>query len=288
MKKSLIISFFIAQALIIRSQDNFFYGDTILEINQMKFETKGAMSYRDRFKTQVLITNLTDSFKIIDPADIKISCNQTAMPIRESKYMVIPPKCTRKFRFVAENSNFKYDRLNASISKINTTGKIESVYFPKEFILDAEAVKAIERDQFPMTSVGPLQLRLKSFSYKPNGTMVAKVAVLYNSSNFLGMHVKKIKLLASNGKTFVNKNQSDRSLYYYKESKEIVLTLEFENPYGSAPFWQADKLVFEDVFVEYKIDTGTGKQEIGFTKTGEGKGNAPKDAKEKDIEVIED
>jgi hypothetical protein len=267
---------------------NFFYGDTVLEVNHLKIETKGAMSYRDRFKTGVWITNLSDSFKIIDPVDVKLTYNERTAPIHESKLKVIPPKTTRKFRFTAQGSDFKSNRLKATISKISTTGKVESVYSPKEFVLDAAAVKAIDQDQFPVTAVGPLQLKLKSFNYKGNGTLVVKVAVAYNSDRFLGMNVKKIKLLTSNGKTLVNMKQTARSLYYYKERKEIVLGLEFENPYGYATSGQADRLVFDDVFVEYNTNGGTDKQEIGFIKKGEGKGNPPKEEKEKDIEVIED
>jgi hypothetical protein len=290
MRKPGYILLFTLLSLNFFSQEdvNFFYKDTVLEINRMKIETKGAMAYRDRFKTGVWITNLTDSFKIIDPADVKITYNQNTTPIHESRLMVIPPKSTKKYRFSTQGSDFKSINLKATISQINTIGKVESVYSPKEFILDAASTKAIDHNKPQITAIGPLQLKLKGFAYKGNGTLVVKLGVLYNSDNFLGINVKKIKLLSSNGKTLINMKQTARSLYYYREKKELVLTLEFENPYGYSTTGQADKLMLEDVFLEYKIDADKDKKEINLTKNGEGKGNPQKDEKEKDIEVIED
>lgn len=267
---------------------NFYFADTIVEVNQMKVEYKLPMAYGDKFKVQTYITNLTDSFKIIEPSEIQFSADGKPISMTGVRLLVIPPKCTRKFRILAEGSNFKNNQVKTSINSVQTTSKIETVYSPKEIILDKEALKFIDRDVFPTSTVGALQIKLKKFVYKPNGVLIVKLAVTYSGSSFLGMHVKKIKLISSTGKTYVNQNQTTGSLYYRKEKKEMGLTLEFENPYGTSKDFKADKLNFEDVFVEYALDKNSDKKEFIFTKKGEGLGNAPKDEKEKDIEVIED
>jgi hypothetical protein len=267
---------------------NFYFADTIVEVNQMKIEYKLPMAYGDKFKVQTYITNLTDSFKILAPADIEFTSGGKTVRANGTRLLVIPPKCTKKFRLLAEGANFKNTEVKTSLNNVQTTSKIENIYSPKEIILDKAALRSIEQALFPTSTVGPLQIKLKKFTYKPNGVLSVRLIVSYTGEDFLGIHVKKIKLISSEGKTYINQNQTTGSLYYKKEKKEMGLTLEFENPYGLSKDFKSDKLVFDDVFAGYAIDKNSDKKEFTFTKNGEGLGNAPKDEKEKDIEVIED
>jgi hypothetical protein len=289
MKKTIIFIFSLINSIFCLSQDNinFYYGETILEINHMKFELKMPMAYRQKFKSTLFVTNLTDSFKIITPSDIKIITNDKEVTANGKYLFIVPPKCTRKFKLIGEESNFKSNQIKTTITNIKTTGKIVTVYQPKGFILDKSSFRLIEDDNFPTSGVGPLQLKLKRFDYKSDGTIIAKVSVSYTGEKFLGIYAKKIRLIDSNGKIYINQNQESGALFYRKEKKQMMLTLVFENPYGKSKDYRSDNIQFEEVFVEYQTDISPEINEFILIKNGEGKGD-PKDEKEKDIEVIED
>ncbi len=266
---------------------NYFFGDTIIEFNQLKFDFRGAMSYKDRFKSPVYITNFTDSFKIITPLDFQIiKDGGYKMAITNKTQIVIAPKSTQKYRITNEGTNFKTNILRFSITNIQTTSKVEMIYAIKEIILDKTLHDQLENDVFLNNKIGPLELTLKAFEYKAKGTVSVTFKVKYFSENFLAIYAKKIKLIDSNGKVYTNHKTGP--IYYRKEKRETNLTLEFENPYGVSKEFKADKLIFEDVFQEYAINKNSDTKEFILIKKGEGKGNPPKDDKEKDIEVIED
>lgn len=271
------------------SQDeiNYFYGDTVIEFNQMKFDFRGAMSYKDKFKSPLYITNFTDSFKIISPIDFKlIKEDGNKMGMTNKTQFIIAPKSTQRFRITNEGSNFKSKTLRFSISNVQTTSKIEMIYSINEITLDKNLHDQLEKDIFLNRTVGPFELTLKDFEYKNKGTVTVSFKVKYFSEKFLAIQAKKIKLIDSNGKIYTNHKTGP--IYYRKEKRETNLVLEFENPYGISKDIKADKLIFEDVFVEYALDTNSNTKEFILIKIGEGKGNPPKDDKEKEIEMIED
>src|SRR6202008_3222446 len=111
--KHFLTAFFFLLIVSVRSQENlnFFYGDTIFEYSHMKFEFKETMAYKTKFKSNVYITNFTDSFKIISPYDVKISKGDYAVTLSNRGEFVVPPKSTRRFRFNTDGSGFKYDKI---------------------------------------------------------------------------------------------------------------------------------------------------------------------------------
>lgn len=284
-KKSAIIFFLSLFVLPAFSQDkpkyltNFFFGDTIVEVGHIKIEYKFPMAYGDRFKVQAYMTNLTDSFKIIEPSDFKFTSEGTAYGVNRNNPLVIPPKTTRRFRLVAKGTTFKHNQIKTSITNIQTSGKIKNIYAPKELMLKRGSQTSV---------IEPLKLRLEQYEYKSKDILIVHVGVSYSGSEFLGIHVKKIKVISSDGKAFVNKKQTRNSLYYNKDKKEVMLLLEFENPRGTSKKTGDDRVIFDDVFVEYNLDKNPENHEFIFIKNGEGLGNPPKEDKEKDIEVIED
>ena len=145
-------------------------------------------------------------------------------------------------------------------------------------------------DQFPFCNVSNLQITLKSFKYTPQGEIIVKLVVSYNGEKFLGIHIKKAKIITPEGKSVVNVNQESGSLYYRKQRSHQNITLEFANPNGLSQQLKGDQLVLEDVFCEYESSADLTPFEFNFIKTSEGRGKIPEEEKEKrkEIEVIED
>jgi hypothetical protein len=266
---------------------NFFYGDTVIEFNQLKFEFKGTMAYKDKFKSPLYITNFTDSFKIISPGDFKLTKEDgSAYSLSNKADFIIPPKASKRFRILYEGSNFKNRKLTLTISNIQTSINVATVYTLKEFILDKALYKQLDDNLLLTNSVGALAVTIKNFEYKEKGTVSVTLKIKYSDQDFLAIFAKKIKLIDANGKEYVNHKTGP--IYYRKEKKETNLVLEFENPYGQTRECKSDRLILDDVFVVYKL--GQIKEKLVFTvsKKSEGLGNPPKEEKEKDIEVIED
>ncbi len=286
----IFLLFLISKGIHSQSKLNYFYADTIFEYSNMKIDVKDAISYRDKFKAQLFFTNLSDSFKIIEPTAIKIFRDNNPICANMKNVFVIPPKCTRKFRLAFGDGNYKYDKIKTVFSKVKTTGKIESIYSPKALIITSSTTANIEQKQFPISSVGNLTLTLKSLKYTPEGKIKIKLNIAFSGKNFLGMHVLKIKIKTDDGKTALNNNQQTSSLYYKKEKSSMNITLEFDNPKGAINILNNAQLILDDVFVEYAVEENTTPFEFFISKKGEGKGNETKEEKEqeKDIEVIED
>jgi hypothetical protein len=280
------ILFLVSKIMFSQSKLNYFYSDTVFEYSDVKVDIKDAMAYKDHFKTNIIFTNLSDSFKIIEPNDIKIYKGNNGIESNIRYSIVIPPKGSKKVRIVLKDLNFKYDKIKAEFSKITTTGKIESIYNPKAFSIDATTLFKIENKEFPSSSVGPLFLSVKALKYLPEGIIRVKLNVSYTGKRFLGMYIKKVKINTPDGKTESNINQQASSLYYRKDKNSMNFTLEFKNPNGGTTPLNNAIIILEDVFVEYNTKEDNTPFNFYLVKKGEGKGDETKE--EKDIEVIED
>ncbi len=264
------------------------YADTIFQFDQMRIAAKG-ISYKTFGKVYLNVTNLTDSFKIIYPKDVSISDIYGKQFTVNSKTMfVIPPKTTRRYMFVVENSEFKAESLNVIISAVHTTGKIESIYQFSPFILNQSTFDLIDKSkQFPIVNVGNLSLTLKNFEYFARGNMAGQIVVKYNGNKFLGVFATNITLTTMEGKSFVNHKQTASSLYYNPNKKEMKLNFNFENPYGSSIILKEDKLLTENVFVEYNTYSNNAPLQFKLRKKSENELKNEEEKKE-DIEVIEE
>ncbi|MES2513575.1 MAG: hypothetical protein V4580_05495 [Bacteroidota bacterium] len=289
MKKLTYLFLFLLPSVTNFAQDdvNFFYGDTVIEFNQMKFEFKGIMAYKDKFKSPLYITNFTDSFKIISPGNFTLTKEDgSTYSLSNKADFIIPPKASKRFRILYDGSDFKTRKLTLTISNIQTSINVVTVYSVKEFILDKALYKQLDENLTQTNTVGSLTVTIKNFEYKEKGTVSVTLKIKYSDQDFLAIFAKKIKLIDINGKEYINHKTGP--IYYRKEKKETNLVLEFENPYGRTRECKSDRLVLDDVFVLYKL--GQIKEKLSFTvlKKSEGFGNPPKEEKEKDIEVIED
>lgn len=289
-KNIVLLVILISKITFSQSKLNYFYSDTIFEYSNMKVDVIGAMAYREHFKTQINFTNLTDSFKIIEPNDIKIFKENNGLGSNIRYSIVVPPKGTKRIRVVLKDLNFKYDKIKAEFSKITTTGKIENIYNPRAISIDAGTTFKIENKEFPTTSVGPLYLTVKAIKYMPEGMIRVKLNVVYTGKKFLGMYIRKAKIVTPDGKTETNNNQQTSSLYYRKDKSSMNITLEFKNPNGGITPLNNTELILEDIFVEYDTKEDNTPFNFYLVKKGEGKGDETKEEKEKekDIDVIED
>lgn len=231
----------------------FVYRDTVVESNQLRFETRTCVAYRQFGKIILEITNLTDSFKIIYPWDISIS-DVTGRQVRlqDKKPYVIPPKATRKCRFVAESNDFKAGTLRVEIGAVHTTGRALNVYSFPPFILDAATFDMVEKNVMPLVAIGPVTLKLKNFKYYSKGNVRVWLSVFYSGDLFLGAHCNKISLKSADGKVTMQAfTPRNNAFFFDKKRRELRLTLKFENPGSNAEKPMGEKLILDDVFVEY-------------------------------------
>lgn len=272
MKTLLFVTIFSLVSCFIYSQKNtFFYTDTIFEINQLKFEFKESESFKEKFRATVNITNLSDSFKIINSSEICINLNDTKIKSSNESDFVIEPKSTKTFLLKFNDANFKENKLNFEISNIHTTGKVESIYSPPKFVLDKNAMLEAKYKLFTPLLKGNLNLIVKDIIYDKAGFLLVALSVEYTGNQFLGINYRKIKIKTSDGRVFVNHKQGD--MYKYHDSKAKNSYLKFENPRGNSSKCKDDVLILDDVFVEYNIINSQQTTSFSLTKGKIGKRN---------------
>lgn len=242
----------------------FVYRDTVVETNQLRFEIRICVAYRQFGKIILEITNLTDSFKIIYPKDISISdITGRQVTLQDKKPYVIPPKATRKCRFVAESNDFKAGELKVEIGAVHTTGPAVNVYAFPPFILDAATFDMVEKNVMPLVALGPVTLKLKNFKYYSKGNVRVWLSVFYSGDLFLGAHCNNISLKSADGKiTMQAFTPRNNAFFFDKKRKELKLTLKFENPGSNAVKPMGEKLMLDNVFIEYP--TYEKKDKISF------------------------
>ncbi len=291
MKKVLSLVLFLAFNMAFSQKDlHFFYSDTIMEIDHMRCELKVGMAYgEDLFKAHLLLTNFTDSFKVINPSNIQLKIsNGKTYALTNKGLFVIPPKGTEKFRIRFQGANFKEAKLELLIADIQTSGSPINFYNFGAFKLNEEFIRSQKEKNVPHKVMGPLDVYIKSFGYRAsNGELTARIGVHYNGSNFLGFFLNNIKAKDAKGVVYINKRMNAH--YYKAEKKEVNIPVLFDvkNPEGDKQL--SDEISIDNVFAEYYLTTNKQVYTITMHKNGEGKGN-PKNNDEKtdDIEVIED
>ncbi len=291
MRRLFILSVFIFNSISSFSQKdlNYFYSDTIWEMDHMRCELRGAMAYNDdAFKAQLIFTNFSDSFKVITPSNIQIKLpGGEAYPLKHNGLFVIPPKGTERIRLKFIATNFKSKQLELNISDIQTSGSPLSFYNFGTTELNEDLKKALKEKMFNHRVVGPIDMYIKTFSYKSNGNLVVKMIVKYNNPNFLGFFLKNLKAKDLKGNLYVN---TKIAVHHYRtEKREVVVTAVFDTRDPSAEKIMKDAIIIDNVFAEYLLTTNKNIHRFILNKSGEGKGN-PKnnDEKTEDIEVIED
>lgn len=298
MNKKLYFAFllcFLAFGAFSQKDLNFFYRDTIMEVEGMKLEIKQSFSNLDQLKYICTFTNLTDNFKVIKPEDIvcytvdnKVITNATA----HKKMYVIPPKTSRKLRlyFKEKEANFRGNIMNLAFNAVYTTGPVEAVYELGDLEVSLESLEAIKKKDAEIGyEVGPVKVMLSNLAYDEDRINV-KVKIFYSGNKFLGINFPKFKLKEADGVTYVNMYKKEAYFHFQPENKYQNHTLVFENPTGEKNVKnRKDYLNFKDVFTEYSLNKNDKPFVFQLYKFGEGKGGPPKQDEDKgdDLEVVD-
>ncbi len=270
------------------SQKKTAYSDTIFQYDQMRISCRG-LAYRGFGRFIMNVTNLTDSFKIIHSADVSIAdIKGQQIPIISKIPCIVPPKATRRFSLVAEAKDFKGDFLKIVISNIHTTGEIDTIYDFQPISLELATFKLIdEKKQFPTLTNGALTVKLNNYEYFMKGNVGGQLVVSYTGNKFLSIYAKNITLQTPEGKIYVNHRQTMNSLSYINGKKEMKLVLDFENPNGASREMKGDKLILENVFIEYNTYSLNKPLELKLYKKGEEEFKGEEEKKE-DIEMLQE
>ena len=131
-----------AQTKPAETEKKFYYKDTTFEYNGNKYEVSRVVSAETYFKCAVTVTNISDNFIVINPADIfgtTSSVVKTASLVK--KMAVIAPKFTKKFTIKLEGKDFRANEINIDITKMQLTGKMVAEYQLTDLIITKENMR---------------------------------------------------------------------------------------------------------------------------------------------------
>jgi hypothetical protein len=256
------------------------YSDTIFEIDQLKFKITETYAFRDKVKTTIILYNQSDNFKIIHSEDFTImDSDSNRIIVNAKKPIVIAPKTSKKIGLLAETkASFKLYDIKIVLNKIYTTGNPVSVFKPNLFNLHEEGLESWRNDVLEIT-------RTKCVN-AGNGITKAYFKVAYSGGKFLGIYGANTTQLSANGSSYKNTFKKSQITYYPDEKAAMTLLCEFENPASNFSGANCDKLIFENVFIEYQSTSSAKPFEFHVYKNGLNEGDSPFDKKER--ENIED
>ncbi len=258
MKTSKIIilaaSFFIclfsvnAQTKPTEIDKKFFYKDTTFEYNGNKYEISRIVSADNYFKCAVTITNISDNFIVINPADIFGTIGSDTKTASIVKRMaVIAPKFTKKFTIKLEGKDFRVNEINIDISKMQLTGKILAEYQLEDLNITKENLR----------ETGPIKLLIKDRKDDKAGYRIA-AEIGYSGDKFLGLFYNNIVLKTNDGSKYLNTGKKNED-FYYEVGKPFEKTILY---FPIDPSKIKDKfqptLSFPKVFKEYSLSPTKG------------------------------
>lgn len=267
----------ISSLIVLLSQrSTVLYTDTVFELEQMQFKFNETYAFRNKIKTTMLITNLSDSYKTLFSEDITIiDSENNPIVIKQKKPMVIAPKSTKKFGILAESKSFKLYDIKISIKEIHSTGKAISILNPNLFNLHSEGTSSGKS--------GDLEITRTKCSSSPEGIIKVYFKLIYTGNNFLAIQGSNAKLLSANKKAYVNLSRKSQATFYPKNKETYTMLLEFNNFQPNFIGDNCDKISFENVFKEFEIYSNNKPFAFQMHKKGIAKGESPKEEK-----VIED
>lgn len=258
------------------------YSDTTFEIDQLKLKVTETYAFRDKIKTTLILTNLSDNYKTINSEDLTITdAENKPIIINSKKPMVIAPKTTKKFGLMAESkASFKLYDIKIGLKQIYSTGNPMNTFKPNQFNLHLEGVENCK--------TGPLEITTIKCNGLLNGTTKAYYKLSYTGTNFLAIYGSRSILIKANQKAYFSIAPKSKTTYYPANKPALTLMLEFENPIPSFEGQSCDKVSFENVFVEYESKSDNKSIEFHVYKNGLSDGDSPKEKKEADKENTED
>lgn len=258
------------------------YSDTVFEQDQLKFKVTETYAFRDKIKTTIILTNLSDNFKTIYSEDFTITdAENNPIVINSKKPMVIAPKSSKKFGLMAESkASFKLYDIKIGLKQIYSTGNAINTLKPNQFNLHLEGIEGCK--------VGPLEITSIKCNGEPNGSTKAYFKLNYTGTNFLGIYGSKAMLVKENNAAYLSFAPKSKTTYYPANKPAFSMMLEFENPNPNFDGQSCDKVKFENVFVEYESKSDNKSLEFHVYKNGLSKGDSPKEKKEADKENTED
>lgn len=258
------------------------YSDTVFEQDQLKFKVTETYAFRDKIKTTIVLTNLSDNFKTIYSEDFTITDSENnAIVVNTKKPIVIAPKMSKKIGLLAvTKASFKLYDIKIGLKQIYSTGNAINTLKPSQFNLHLEGTEGCK--------VGPLEITSIKCNGEPNGSTKAYFKLSYTGSNFLGIYGSKATLVKANNTAYLSFAPKSKTTYYPANKPAFSMMLEFENPNPNFNGQTCDKVKFENVFVEYESKSDNKPLEFHVYKNGLSKGDSPKENKEADKETTED
>lgn len=266
----------ISSLIVLLSQrSTVLYSDTVFEFEQLQFKVNETYAFRNKIKTTMLITNLSDSYKTLYSEDITITDSENnSIVINQKKPMVIPPKSAKKFGILAESKSFKLYNIKISIKEIHSTGNAISILTPNLFNLHSEGTST--------GKIGALEITRTKCNSSPDGIVKVYFKLIYTGNNFLAIQGSNAKLLSDNKKVYMNLSRKSQATFYPKNKEAYTMLLEFANLQPNFIGDNCDKISFENVFKEYEIYSNNKPFEFQIHKKGLVEGESPKEEKEKE------
>lgn len=256
------------------------YTDTVFELEQLQFKVTETYAFRNKIKTTLIITNLSDNFKILHSEDFTITDSENnPIGINQKKTMVIAPKTTKKFGLLAESKSFKLHDIKVSLKQIYSASTIETIINPNLFNLHLEGTSS--------SKAGPLEVTTIKCIAAPDGTTKAYFKLSYTGNKFLAIYGSKAMLQTASRKGYMNIAKKSKITYYPNDKAALTMMLEFDNSSPNFFGENCDKVSFENVFIEYSVSSSNNPFVFHIYKNGETKDDSPPKEK-KETETTED
>jgi hypothetical protein len=238
-----------AQEKAAEKEKKFYYKDTLFEFNGNKYEISRIVSAETYFKCAVTVTNISDNFIVINPADISgyITGNSSKKTASGKRLAVIAPKYSKKFTIKLEGQDYRVNEINVEISKMQLTGKMSAEY-P---LSDINIFKENARES------GPVKWIMKEKKEDKTGYRII-AEVEYKGDKFLALFYNNIVLKTADGSKYLNAGKKNEDFYYEpgKPSEKNILYFPIDPKQMNKK--NEPTLSFPNVFKEYGLTPSSG------------------------------
>ncbi|MEO8760915.1 MAG: hypothetical protein ABI388_06645 [Bacteroidia bacterium] len=230
-------------------EKKFFYRDTTFEFNGNKYDITRIVSAENYFKCAVNVTNISDNFIVINPADIFGSSLgsdvKTVSVVKRTA--VIAPKFSKKFTIKLEGKDFRANEINIDITKMQLTGKMVASYPLEDINITKENLR----------QAGPVKWVMKEKKEDKTGYRIV-AEVEYTGDKFLALFYNNIILKTADGGKYLNTGKKNEDFYYEMGKPFEKNILYFPVEAKKINDKNVPTLSFPNVFKEYSLTATKG------------------------------
>lgn len=213
LKKYILTLFLIYQAEKLNAQDKIFFSDTIIEVAELKIKFENGYSRDEIAKVKVVVSNLSDKYIIIKPADIFMTTlNGEEVTTSYKKNIVIPPKDLLKVTLLFKGIN--------GVKKSSVSIGFKNIGFSDALINSFEALNVIadlglrvEKDNLNIEVI-EVNPRAKDYA--------VKLDIKYSGVNLLTINYTKALFSTEYG-DFTNNRKSKTSYNTASPSQRMLM-----------------------------------------------------------------